>query len=99
MNFWSQKQGCRLPFMTSGTPQKTPKEPKQNKTYSDKHGQSRSGTKKILTDRETKKPQPMEPILDKDETSEMTINNETTSNNCENNPKNTSIKEMQSTAS
>ena len=26
--------------MTSGTPQKTPKEPKWNKTYSDKHGQS-----------------------------------------------------------
>ena len=26
--------------MTSGTPQKTPKEPEQNKTYADKHGQS-----------------------------------------------------------
>ena len=26
--------------MTSGTPQKTPKEPKQNKTHSVKHGQS-----------------------------------------------------------
>ena len=40
MDFWSQKQGCRLPFMTSGTPRKTPKEPKWNKTYPDKHGQS-----------------------------------------------------------
>ena len=26
--------------MTSGTPRKTPKEPKRNKTYYDKHGQS-----------------------------------------------------------
>ena len=40
MDFWSKKQSCRLPFVTSGTPRKTPKEPKQNKTYSDKHGQS-----------------------------------------------------------
>ena len=27
--------------MTCGTPQKTPKEPKWNKTYADKHGQGR----------------------------------------------------------
>ena len=40
MDFWSQKQSCRLPFMTSRTPCETPKEPKWNKTYSDKHGQS-----------------------------------------------------------
>ena len=26
--------------MTSGTPREAPKEPKQNKTYMDKHGQS-----------------------------------------------------------
>ena len=26
--------------MTSRTPRETPKEPKQNKTYTDKHGQS-----------------------------------------------------------
>ena len=39
----------------------------------------------------------MEPILDKGETSETTINNETTNNSCENNPKGTSIKEIQST--
>ena len=39
----------------------------------------------------------MEQILDKGETSETVIDNETTSNNCENNPKNTSMKEMQST--
>ena len=40
MDFWSQKQGCRLPFMTSGTSQETPKEHEWNKTYTDKHGQS-----------------------------------------------------------
>ena len=48
---------------------------------------TRSGTRKILTNKETEKPQPMEPILD----------NDTTSNNSHNNPKDTSIKEMQST--
>ena len=46
MNFWSQKQGCRLPFTTSGTSQETPKEPKWNKTYMDKHGQSRHHQKR-----------------------------------------------------
>ena len=40
MDFWSKEQSCRLPFATGGTPRKTPKEPKQNKTCSDKHGQS-----------------------------------------------------------
>ena len=90
MDFRSQKQSCRLPFMTSGTPQKTSKELKGNKTLPDKHGQAvttRSGMKKTPTDKETEKPQPMEPILD----------NKTTSNNCKDNPKDTSIKEMQST--
>ena len=94
MDFWSQKQSCRLPFITSRTPRETPKEPKWNKTYSDKHGQSSYQQKQ---NEETEKPQPMEPILDKGEISETTINNETTSNNCETNPKDTSIKEMQST--
>ena len=40
MDFWSEKQGRRLPIMTSGTPRKTPKEPKWNKTHADKYGQS-----------------------------------------------------------
>ena len=48
---------------------------------------TRSGKRKTPTDKETKKLQPMEPIL----------NNDTTSNICQNNPKDTSIKEMQST--
>ena len=48
---------------------------------------TRCGMRKILTDKETKKLQPMEQILD----------NDTTSNNSQNNPKDTSIKEMQST--
>ena len=76
--------------MTSGTPQKTPKEPKHDKTYPDKHGQGsyHQKQKEKNTDQQgNQKPQPMEPILD----------NKTTSNNCENNPKDTSIKEMQST--
>ena len=41
MDFWSEKQSHRLPFVTSGTPRKTPKEPKWNETDVDKYGQSR----------------------------------------------------------
>ena len=40
MDFWSKEQGHRLPIMTCGTSQKTPKEPKWNKTHADKYGQS-----------------------------------------------------------
>ena len=40
MDFWSEKQSHRLPILTSGTSQKTPKEPKWNKTRGDKYGQS-----------------------------------------------------------
>ena len=39
MDFWSEEQSHRLPIMTSGTPQKIPKEPNWNKTYADKYGQ------------------------------------------------------------
>ena len=48
---------------------------------------TRSGMRKTPTDKETEKPQSMEPNSD----------NYTTSNNSQNNPKDTSIKEMQST--
>ena len=48
---------------------------------------TRSGVRKTPTDKETEKPKSMEPNLD----------NDTTSNNSQNNPKDTSIKEMQST--
>ena len=58
---------------------------------------TRSGTRKTLTVKETKKPPPLETILDKDETSKTTISKETTNNSCEDNPKDTSIEEMQST--
>ena len=58
---------------------------------------TRSGMRKTLTMRETEKPKPPEPILDKGETSKTMINHETTNNSCEKNPKDTSIKEMQST--
>ena len=43
---------------------------------------TRSRMRKTLTNKKTEKPQPMEPILD----------NDTTSNNSQNNPKDTSIK-------
>ena len=87
-------------FMTSGTPRKTPKNPSRTKPTlinMVKAVTTRSGMRKTPTVKETEKMQPMEPILDKGETSEMMINNETTINNCENNPRDTSIKEMQST--
>ena len=58
---------------------------------------TRSRMRKTPTVKETEKTQAMEQILDKDETSETTTNNETSSNNCKDNPKNTSLKEMQST--
>ena len=58
---------------------------------------TRSGTRKTLTIKETEKLKPLEPILDKGETSKTVMNHETTSNSCEKNPKDTSIKEMQLT--
>ena len=58
---------------------------------------TRSRTRKTSTMRETEKPKPPEPILDKGETSKTMINHKTTNNSCEKNPKDTSIKEMQST--
>ena len=41
MDFWNEKQSRRVPFMTSRTPRKTPKEPEWNETDADKYGQSR----------------------------------------------------------
>ena len=58
---------------------------------------TRSGMRKTPTVKETKKPPPLETISDKGKTSKTMISNDTTNNSCENNPKNTSIKEMQST--
>ena len=58
---------------------------------------TRSGMREKPTVKETKKPPPLETILNKDETSKTTISRETTNNSCEDNPKDTSIKEMQST--
>ena len=58
---------------------------------------TRGGTRKTLTIKETEKPPPLETILNKDETSKTRISRETTNNSCEDNPKDTSIKEIQST--
>ena len=97
MDFWSQKQSCRLPFVTSRTPQKDLSRTKPTLINMVKAVATRSGIRKTPTVKETKKPPPHEMILDKSETSKTTISNETTNNSCDNNPKNTSIKEMQST--
>ena len=73
--------------MTSGTPRKHQKSPSGTKPTlinMVKAVTTRSGTRKTPTNKETEKPQPMEQILD----------NDTTSNICQNNPKDTSIKEM-----
>ena len=67
--------------------QKNPSRTKPTRINMVKAVTTRCGMRKILTDKETKKPQPMEQILD----------NDTTSNNSQNNPKDTSIKEMHST--
>ena len=58
---------------------------------------TRSGMRKTSTVKETEKLKPPEPTLDKGETSKTVMNHETTNNNCEKNPKDTSIKEMQLT--
>ena len=58
---------------------------------------TRSGMRKTPTVKKTKKLPPPETILDKDETSKTTIRKETTNNSCEDNPKDTSINEMQLT--
>ena len=81
MDFWSQKQSCRLPFVTSRTPEKHQKNPSGTKptlVNMVKAVTTRSGTRKTPTIKETEKPQPLEPILDKGETSKTTISNETT---------------------
>ena len=100
MDLWSKKQSHRLPFMTSRTPRKTPKEPKRNKTYADKYGQSCYHQKWNVknTNRQGNQKQPPPEInLDKVNTPETAVSKEGTSNSCENNTKDTSIREMQST--
>ena len=83
MDFWSKKQSCRLPVVTSGTPQKkTQKNPNGTKPMlinMVKAVTIRSGMRKTPTVKETEKQPPLETNLNKD------------------NPKDTSIKEMQST--
>ena len=56
---------------------------------------TRSGTRKTPTIRETKKQPPLE--TNKDNTQRTEVSKDTTSNSCKDNPKDTSIKEMQST--
>ena len=58
---------------------------------------TRSGMRKTPTIKETEKQPPLEKTLNKDETSRTAVSKETTNNSCKDNPKDTSIKEMQST--
>ena len=55
---------------------------------------TRSGMRKTLTVKETEKQPPLETNLNKDETPRTAVSRETTNNSCEDNPKDTSIKEM-----
>ena len=57
----------------------------------------RSRMRKTPTVKETKKQPTPEINLDKDNTPETAVSKEGTNNSCENNTKDTSIKEMQST--
>ena len=58
---------------------------------------TRSRTRKTPTIKETEKQPPLETILNKDKTQKTVVSKEATNNSCEDNPKDTSIKEMQST--
>ena len=58
---------------------------------------TRSGMSKTPTIKETEKQLPLEININKDNTSETAVSKETTGNSRENNPKDTSIKEMQLT--
>ena len=58
---------------------------------------TRSGMRKTLTVKETKKQPPLETTLNKDGTPKTAVSKETINNSCQDNPKDTSIKEMQPT--
>ena len=58
---------------------------------------TRSGMRKTLTVKETKNQPPLETNLNKDETPRTVVSRETTNNSCQDNTKDTSIKEMQAT--
>ena len=96
MDFWSKKQGCILPITTSGTSQKTPKEPKWNKPVLINMVRAittRSGMRKTPTVEGTKKQPPLRRDINTDNTQRTEVSKETTSNTCEDNSKDTSIKE------
>ena len=100
MDFWSEKQSCGVPIMTSGTPQKTPKEPNGTKPMlinMVKAVSTRSRMRKTPTIEGTKKQPPLRRDINTDNTPRTEVSKETTSNNCEDNSKDTSVKEMQST--
>ena len=58
---------------------------------------TRSGMRKTPTVKETEKQPPLDTNLNKYNIPRTEVSKDTTSNSCEDNPKDTSIKEMQST--
>ena len=58
---------------------------------------TRGGMRETPTIKETKKQPPLETNLNKDNTPRTEVSKDTTNNSCKDNPKDTSIKEMQST--
>ena len=58
---------------------------------------TRSGMRKTPTVKEIEKQPPLEANLNKDNTQRTEVSKDATSNSCKDNPKDTSIKEMQST--
>ena len=100
MDFWSEKQSRRLPLRPVELPEKHQKNPNGTKPVlinMVKAITTRSGTRKPPTIKKTEKQLPLEINLNKDNTPETVVSKETTSNSCENSPKDTSIKEMQLT--
>ena len=58
---------------------------------------NKDNTPRTEVSKETKKQPPLRTDLNKDNTSRTEVSKETTSNNCKDNPKDISVKEMQST--
>ena len=88
--------------MTCGTSQKTPKEPKWNKTHADKHGQScttRNGTRNTTLVEGTEEQPPSKMDINTDNTPRTEVSKKTMDNDSKDNSRDTSVKEMQSTDS
>ena len=100
MDFWSKKKAADCLLRLVELPEKHQKNPNGTKPVlinMVKAVTTRSGMRKTLTVKKTNKQPPQEINLNKDNTAETVVSKETTSDSCEDNPKDTLIKEMQST--